>query len=296
MTNILITGSESFVGKNLQKLITKNFKVYGIDISSNLKNTFKIDINSPKINNFIKNKKINIIIHLAAISRDEDCKKDVYKCFKNNVLGTLNLIKYAEINKVEQFIFASTEWVYDFTNENKIQKENESINIDSINSEYALSKIISENNLRQHYQNNKRMNFTLLRFGIIYGNRDNNWSAVESLFMKVKRKEIINVGSLKTARQFIHVEDISKGIIQSFNLKGFNVLNLQGNKLISLKQILSTSMKITGNKVLIKETNNLKPSVRKVANLKAKQLINFYSKITILEGLKKFNKYINNQN
>ena len=176
------------------------------------------------------------------------------------------------------------------------QKENDIIDINRINSEYALSKLISENNLRQFYAKDNFMDITILRFGIIYGNRLKNFSAVESLFMKVKNNENINVGSLKTSRQFIHVNDIVRGIIKSFNLKGFNILNLQGNDAITLKELLDCSINITGNKIKIYESNKGNPSIRKVSNLKAIKLINFRSKITVNEGLKDFNKYISRIN
>ena len=296
MSNILITGIESFVGKVLKNKINTKHKIYGIDKISFSKSTYKLDINSKKVANIIKKHKIDIIIHLAAISRDEDCKKDVHNCFKNNVLGTINLISQAKKYKVKQFIFASTEWVYNFENERETKKENDIIDINRINSEYALSKLISENNLRQFYAKDNFMDITILRFGIIYGNRLKNFSAVESLFMKVKNNENINVGSLKTSRQFIHVNDIVRGIIKSFNLKGFNILNLQGNDAITLKELLDCSINITGNKIKIYESNKGNPSIRKVSNLKAIKLINFRSKITVNEGLKDFNKYISRIN
>ena len=296
MSNILITGIESFVGKVLKNKINTKHKIYGIDKISFSKSTYKLDINSKKVANIIKKHKIDIIIHLAAISRDEDCKKDVHNCFKNNVLGTINLISQAKKYKVKQFIFASTEWVYNFENERETKKENDIIDINRINSEYALSKLISENNLRQFYAKDNFMDITILRFGIIYGNRLKNFSAVESLFMKVKNNENINVGSLKTSRQFIHVNDIVRGIIKSFNLNGFNILNLQGNDAITLKELLDCSISITGNKIKIYESNKGNPSIRKVSNLKAIKLINFRSKITVNEGLKDFNKYISRIN
>ena len=132
MSNILITGIESFVGKVLKNKINTKHKIYGIDKISFSKSTYKLDINSKKVANIIKKHKIDIIIHLAAISRDEDCKKDVHNCFKNNVLGTINLISQAKKYKVKQFIFASTEWVYNFENERETKKENDIIDINRL--------------------------------------------------------------------------------------------------------------------------------------------------------------------
>ena len=83
---ILVTGVAGFIGYNLSKLLLeKKYKVFGIDnfdsyyspkfkferlknLKKNKNFRFnKIDItNSSKIKNFFKNKKIDIIVHLAA--------------------------------------------------------------------------------------------------------------------------------------------------------------------------------------------------------------------------------------
>ena len=113
---IVITGSESFVGKELIKQCKENkIPVIGID-SINVKNTdytyHQIDIRDPKISEIIP-ENIDAIIHLAALSRDADCKGKAYECFDVNVMGTLNLLNARKIKGIKQFIFASTEWVYE---------------------------------------------------------------------------------------------------------------------------------------------------------------------------------------
>ena len=110
--NIFVTGSESYVGKNLIKILKKKkFNIYKCDIKPiKKKNYFKLDVSSK---NFIKNfpKDIDLIIHLAAISNDQDCKKNKKKCFKINVSGTKNILKVIKLYKIKKLVFASTEWV-----------------------------------------------------------------------------------------------------------------------------------------------------------------------------------------
>ena len=296
MIRILVTGSESFIGKELITILKKRkFFVYGIDRYKKTSFTNKsIDINSKKINDIIYNYKINTIIHLAAISRDADCKRNILLTFKSNVLGTLNLIEIAKKNKIKNFIFASSEWVYDSFENKKEKKESDIIDIKKITSEYALSKLVSENNLRQFYEVNRKTNIIILRFGIIYGDRKNNWSAVESLFDKVKNKETITVGSLKTARRFIHVKDICSGIISSINIKGFHIINLQGKKMVSLQEIIKKTSRLLNVKYIVNEENKNKPNIRKVSNNKSKKILKWEPKITIDDGLKMLNLYLKN--
>ena len=50
-------------------------------------------LNYNKLTNFIKKKKINTIIHCAAMARMKECEKKVSKAIEINILGTLNIIK-----------------------------------------------------------------------------------------------------------------------------------------------------------------------------------------------------------
>ena len=287
---ILITGSESFIGKELIKqLINEKISFIGIDLIEKKNSNYdyrKIDINDKNLMIKIP-EKITVIIHLAAISRDSDCEKNKSKCFETNIIGTLNIIDFAIKKNVNQLIFASTEWVYE-NFAKTFQTEEDEINILNHISTYAISKLICEVNLK--LISNKLKGITILRFGIIYGLRKTNWSAVESIFNSIKNNNEIIVDSLKNARRFVHVTDICKGIIQSLGLNGFNIVNLTGNKLISIKSIIEESEKILNKKVKIYEKNPKSVNKRNPSNKKAKKIIKWEPKISLKEGLLTLNK------
>ena len=113
---IVITGSESFIGKTLiSQLQSTEYEIIGFDSLEPINPVYdfhKIDIRNPEINKLIP-VNTDILIHLAALSRDPDCKNKAIECFDVNVMGTLNLIRAAQLQNVKQFIFASSEWVYD---------------------------------------------------------------------------------------------------------------------------------------------------------------------------------------
>jgi len=288
--NILLTGSESFVASFLVKKLKKKYNIIGIDFIKKSKNTkFKVDITKDFIKKF-NTTKIDYVLHLASISRDQDCAKNPIKCFKTNVIGTLNLIKLANIKKVKNFIFASTQWVYDYSNNKEIKNNNSLINIQNIHSEYALSKLVSEINLKQNYKNNK-INSTILRFGIIYGPRENNLSALEAIFYNTIKNDKIEIGSKKTGRNFIHINDICDGVIKSINKKGYNVINLEGDKFISLNDIVNQSSILLKKKIKVIEKNPKQPSIRIVSNSSAKNIINWRPKFNLSKGLKSLLKF-----
>jgi len=232
---LFITGSESFIGKRLIEICKKNnIKYFGVDTSTkNTLNSKKLDIRDKNLYKYIP---INsTVIHLAAISNDKDCNLKPFLCMDVNVNGTLNLIKAAKKKLVKTFIFASSEWVYGDKRLNLLN-ENSDLIIDKKYSLYAQSKIIIEKFLDT---NRIFKNINILRFGIIYGSVvRKNWSSVEKIFEEVKNNNHLIVGSRKTSRRFVHLDDLINGILLSTKLKGFNFLNLTSNKKKSLQKIV----------------------------------------------------------
>ena len=295
--NIFITGANSFVGNILIFKLKKylKFNIYGCDLEQKKNDKFiKADIRN---HNFYKkiNNKIDVIIHLAAISRDKDCSNNLANCYLTNVVGTLNVIEAAKKLNVKKIIFASTEWVYPDKIARVKADEDTFIDYNLLTSDYAKSKLISERHLKDFYNTYKTTDVTILRFGIIYGNRKKNWSAVESLFNEIKLKKEITIGSFKTARKFIHVNDICEGIIKSISLEGFNVINLQGKKLISLKKIVNVSKRILKKKVKVQEEDPNNYSSRNIISIKSNKKIYYRPKIDLKKGLSDFNFYLNNR-
>jgi len=291
---IVITGSESFIGKTLiSQLQTMDYDIIGFDSLKPNNSTYEfhqIDIRNPEIEKLMP-QDTDVLIHLAALSRDPDCRDNALQCFDVNVMGTLNLVKAAKIKNVKQFIFASSEWVYDKFIGNEEKNEDADINISNHSSEYALSKLVTESNLRQQH-NNGFCNVTILRFGIIYGPRKSNWSSVESIASMVKNNTEVTVGSLKTGRRFVHVFDIVEGIILSIGKSGFNIINLTGNTIITLNDIIKTTEKLFNKSITIVEKNPQNISLRNPSNQKAKKLLKWNPKINLEDGLKSIKSFI----
>ena len=95
-------------------------------------------------------------------------------------------------------LFSSSEWVYSHYPNGEDVTEDTFIDITKHKSEYALSKLVTEANLRQRYLQGY-IPVTILRFGIVYGPRPSNWCAVEGLLNQVRTKEEITVGSKQSS-------------------------------------------------------------------------------------------------
>ena len=284
-----MTGTESFIGGALlNRCKTLGIEVRGIDsMATNNETSRKADIRDPDIADLIPEGAT--VIHLAAISRDPDCHSNPKAAFDVNVNGTLNVAAAAERRAVSQLIFASSEWVYGNVNNDEVQVEEHPIDVTSMKSEYALSKVVGEQLLRLTC---KLPAVTVLRFGIVYGPRLNNWCAVEALFDAVRKEDEITVGAAATARRFIHVNDIVTGLLASRGRSGFEIFNLSGERLITLGEVIETSGNLLGRRPKITETNPSEPNVRNPHNGKAREQLGWRPEIELAPGLKTVSDFL----
>tara|TARA_X000000950_G_scaffold288808_1_gene407545 strand:+ start:2770 stop:3678 length:909 start_codon:yes stop_codon:yes gene_type:complete len=291
--NILITGASSFVAKNLIKNFNKkNYLLTLSDIKTDhkSKNFIISDLNKLKINH-IKSKKVDHIIHLGAVSTAQNFANNIKKSYETNILSILNILEIAKAKKSKTIIFASSEWVYG-QKTNRSQKENDIVDVETLGSSYALSKRVGEDFLK-YYCTLYNIKLIILRFGIIYGNKDVNLCAVESIFKSLKdNNNEITVGSLKSSRRFIHVSDICAAIFKSLKLETNQVLNISGDEIISMKDIIEISSQILKIKPNIIEQDKNNISVRNPSNSKAKKILGWKPKMTLKKGLISFNKYL----
>lgn len=280
---LLVTGSESFIGRALfARCKALGIDVIGIDtVAPAGGSSRQADIRQPAIADLIPEGAT--VVHLAAVSRDPDCRADPRTAFDINVNGTLNVSSAAQKRKATQFIFASSEWVYGDVRNDEVQLEDQPIDVTAMKSEYALTKIVGEQCLKLTCA---LPALTVLRFGIVYGPRANNWSAVENLFNTVRTQRDVKVGAAKTARRFIHVDDIVSGILACRDRRGFEIFNLSGDRPISLGEIIEASARLLARRVNIQESNPSQPSVRNPDNAKARAQLGWRPVIDLEAGLK----------
>lgn len=282
---LVITGAESFIGRELVKRCRKaGIDRIGIDVAGGRAGTLALDIRDRSLATVIP-QGVDAMIHLAAISRDSDCARDPRTCYDVNVTGTLGAFEAARTKGVGQFIFASTEWVYDRFDPATAKSEDDPIDSTQLGSHYALSKLLAESALRLR-QRETGMPVTVLRFGIVYGPRPDNWSAVENLLVAVAGGQPVRIGSRATARCFVHVSDIADGIIAACGRDGFQVVNLQGDRPITLGEVIDRSAELVGRSPEIIETDPANPSVRNVSNARAATLLGWRPQVDLPSGLR----------
>ena len=115
---ILITGGSGYVGSTLiPRLLKKNHQIINVDTQwfghylknhSRLKN-YKIDY--AHIDK-VKEKKIDVVIHLASISNDPMAEIDKNLSWETSALNTYRLMEFMKKRKIKKIIYASSGSVY----------------------------------------------------------------------------------------------------------------------------------------------------------------------------------------
>ena len=172
-TNILITGGAGYIGSHIVELLVKakaNVIIYdnlvtGFKKLINKKAKFiKGDIkNLKKLREVIQKNKIVSIIHLAAYLNISESETNKKKYYKNNILGTLNLVKACKNSHVKTIIFSSSCSVYGSVKGSVNEKHSL-----SPQSYYAYTKLKGENILKK-YAKSFKFNYGILRYFNVAG-------------------------------------------------------------------------------------------------------------------------------
>lgn len=282
---IAVTGAESFIGRTLTALLRRRGdQVVGIDTAPpSVADGVMLDIRSAGLADHLP-EGADAVIHLAAVSREPDCAGNPQAAFDINVTGTANVIAAARRRNIRQVVFASSEWVYGPVVNDAVQDEDTVIDTARVLNEYAASKLAGEMALNVAVRRGLPAG-TILRFGIVYGPRPANWSAVEALLSNMRSKDEIIVGSLGTARRFIHVEDIASGIAAAIGQAGFKIFNLAGAELVTLARVIEVSRAVTGRHPRIVERDPAAINVRNPVSTRANRELGWAPVVTIGDGI-----------
>ena len=298
--NILITGGAGYIGSHIVEILAKSKKkIFIVDNLStgyrkliNKKATFfRTDINNrKKISSIILNNKIDSIIHLAGSLIITEGEKYPKKYFRNNVLGTKNLIAVCKKTKVKNFIFSSTAAVY----KDGLYKVTENSKV-SPKSVYGKTKLKAEKIIIQFCKKNN-INYGILRYFNIVGSSDSGKIGLinkgDHLFknfsiQSLKKKPIFKIYGINyptkdgsCIRDFIHVTDIAiihKKVLEKIDKKNKSIiLNCGYGKGNSVKQVVKEFIKYSNNNFRIIHRPRRKGDLIKIIAL-TKKLKKFIS-------------------
>jgi len=237
---IIIFGGSGFLGSHVADVLSESghkVTIYDLTESPYLKKEQRIirgDILDYKqVESAISGH--DIVYNFAGIADIDEANKSAIDTVKINILGNVNLLEASKNKGIKRFVFASSVYVYS-----------------EVGSFYRCSKQACEL-LIENYQKIFGLDYTILRYGSLYGVRANelNW-IYQILKQALTEKKITRFGDGEEIREYIHVEDAARYSVEILIPEYINKhVVISGYQQIKIKDLLTMISEILGDKIEI---------------------------------------------
>lgn len=274
MDTILITGVSGYIGSNLADLLLeRKFNLIGIDNRNNSRTNYLCKrglsffqgniCDTEFISTIFAQRKINQVVHLAALKSVVDSEKNRNQYYLNNVFGTRNIAAMSTVKEVSNFIFISSAAVYGSQNTHIVHEETEC----NPNSYYGETKLISERELNSISQTST--NFHCLRLFNVVGTTkselsDDSKDNIIPRFIDCIKNNIqptifgqdFNTSDGTALRDYVDIKDVINAILALISNKNKRkqntILNVGSGKGTSVLEVLEILQKYNEKLVIPK--------------------------------------------
>jgi UDP-glucose 4-epimerase len=205
VNKVVVVGGSGFIGSHVaDHLSDAGYKVtiYDKTKSQWLRDDQRMVIgdiqDSEKLDQTIA--KAQVVYNFAALSDLNQALEEPKKTVNINILGNINVMEACKTHAVKRFLYAST--VYVHSREGGF---------------YRCSKQASEAYVEE-YQNIFGLNYTILRYGSLYGPRADETNGLYRIVQSaLKNGAVSYAGDVDSMREYIHVEDAARASIDALN-------------------------------------------------------------------------------
>ena len=273
----VVTGGAGFIGSNLvERLLERGDQVVVIDNeSANTHDEVYWNPNAMNVKgdvtdfSLLKNACINAdcIYHLAADISIQYSIENPTESYKNNVIGTLNVLEVARVLGIKKVVFSSTAAIYGSTSEPCVETDRP----DPLNP-YSVSKLAGEN-LMKMYNDLYGIETVSLRYFNVYGPRQaykGQYAPVIGIFQKQKfeGKPLTIIGDGNQTRDFIHVADVAHANMMVAEKDIVGVFNVGSGTEYSVNQIASLTNNPHGTTTMPSREGEARRSISDNSKLK----------------------------
>jgi UDP-glucose 4-epimerase len=175
-------------------------------------------------------KGMSVLYHFAGIADIGQSREKPFDTIESNVMGLTKVLEAARTANLDRIMYASTMYVY--SNEGSF---------------YRASKQAAEIIL-EAYAEHFGIEFTLMRFGSIYGPRAQNWNGIRRFASQiVKEGKLDYSGDGTEMREYIHVHDAARLSVDILDPSFANrAITITGQQLLRVDELISILFEIAG--------------------------------------------------
>jgi UDP-glucose 4-epimerase len=223
----LVTGSSGFLGSHIADAL--NDSGYEVVLFDKHPSPYKQKVYTEILGDILNINDVNkaiercqFVYHFAAQADIDSSNSDPLQTIQTNIIGTQNILEAARQQNVDRILFARTIYVYS-----------------ELGSFYRVSKQACEK-LIEEYQKEFGLNYTVLRYGSIYGPRANEFNTISNMLIQaIQKNKIVRRGDGKEIREYIHVRDAAQLSVQALDNEFENMhLIISGSQQIKIKDLL----------------------------------------------------------
>ena len=249
---ILITGVNGFIGRHMANFLCARHEVLGVtrpstslDGLSAIKLIFA-DLSVPGFAEKLPSR-IDCIIHLAQSTQYRNFPEGTKDMRRVNIDATCELLEWARIAGVQQFIFSSTANVYGKSNQQLTEAD-----VTQPESFYGASKLAAEH-LAKQYQAHFQVD--VLRLFTVYGPGQRGM-LIPNIADRMRQGQSITladgVGLTLSPIYVGDVAEIAYKLMGAQNGNGYRLFNVCGHNVNELSEIVSILEEVLGVKANIK--------------------------------------------
>ena len=273
MTKILVTGHEGVIASNLIKKLTN------CEIIIDSINGKRIDLqNNDEV---MKIEPVDTVIHLGG-KTEKGLEWKEY--FENNIIGTLNILKYCIKKNIKKIIFVSS-YVYGNPKYSPIDEQHQI----SPHNLYTKSKFLAEE-LCKIYSEKYKLNVIILRPFNIFARSMNKNYLISNLIESVNTKKTVTITNRTSKRDFLYIDDFIELIlkIKDYDFK-YEIFNVGSGISYSFDEVIEIIEKNTSKKLNLEYKNDDQSYIQNITadNSKITKILDWKPELTFEEGLQK---------
>ncbi len=234
----------------------------------------------------------HIVLHFAAHANPGESIGQAKLYTENNVVGTLNVLKSLQENKIPRLIFAGSSSVYD---DRQTPFKEESYPLRP-HSPYSASKAAGEIYCSLWHEL-YGLPVTVLRFFSVYGPWGRPDMAPFLFAEKIILGKTIELTKDERQRDFTYIDDVVAGVLAAIDTElSFEIINIGRGEPISLRGYIAALEAAVGRKAKIIErpTPPGEMAVTFADISKARKLLQYNPKISVDEGSQHLIRWMNN--